>query len=82
MAEELGADIIGYPVMTASGEQVGTLDNITVDTRTGKLKSFLVTPSSECQVDLPTDEEGRLQIPVETFQSRDDYVLVDTAAMS
>ena len=79
MADILAENLSGKSVMGVDGTELGRLYNITMDLPTGKLDSLLVEPTEEgdVQVDFPTDEAGRIQIPVSRVKAVKDYIVVE-----
>ncbi|MFB6132496.1 MAG: PRC-barrel domain-containing protein [Halanaeroarchaeum sp.] len=79
MADILAENLSGKAVMGSDGTELGQLYNITMDVKSGKLHDLLVEPleDSEVQIDFPTDEQGRFQIPVGRVQAVKDYIVVE-----
>lgn len=76
MAGILGSDLIGKPVITADGHDLGTLFQITVDVETGKLVDFVVEPESH-SAEFDVDDAGRYSISAHRVQAMRDYILVE-----
>ena len=79
MADMLAESLSGKAVMGTDGTELGELYNVTMDLETGRLENLLVEPLEEgaVQLDFPTDESGRFQIPVARVQAVKDYIVVD-----
>ncbi|MFP4530523.1 MAG: PRC-barrel domain-containing protein [Halodesulfurarchaeum sp.] len=78
MADMLAETLSGKSVMGADGTELGELYNVTMDLETGRLEHLLVAPLEEgpAQVDFPTDDDGRFEIPVSRVQAVKDYIVV------
>lgn len=74
----LASDIAGYGVMTTDGIELGTLDNVLIDPRTGRLETLRVSPTTAETVPFEHNESGQLLIPADRVEARSDYVLVTT----
>ncbi len=70
-------DLRGKKVMSDEGMYLGTLRNMTVDEKTGKLEDLLVEPSDKIDPRLyHQDEEGYLLFPFESVKSVRDVIVV------
>jgi len=79
MADILAENLSGKAVMGSDGTELGMLYNITVNLKTGALVDLLVEQTEETSavdLDFPTDERGRYQIPVGRVQAVKDYIVV------
>ncbi len=78
---QLGQKLADKNVMDSEGSEIGTLHNISVDPRTGDMKSLLVNPRSSTPTKnrpkFPTNDEGHYQIPVTRVSSVKDYVIIE-----
>ncbi|ERG93793.1 PRC-barrel domain-containing protein [Haloquadratum walsbyi] len=78
---QLGQKLADKSVIDCEGSEIGTLHNISVDPRTGDMKSLLVNPRSPTPTKnrhkFPTNDEGHYQIPVNRVSSVKDYVIID-----
>jgi sporulation protein YlmC with PRC-barrel domain len=74
----LASDIAGDGVMTTDGIELGTIDNVLIDPRTGALESVRVSPSGAGAEGFDRNEDGQLLVPADRVRARSDYVLVDT----
>ncbi|MCK4613554.1 MAG: PRC-barrel domain-containing protein [Thermoplasmata archaeon] len=68
---------IGKPIMSTDGILVGVIDNVVVDTRTGKLEYVLAKVSDQVDPkDYKTDPTGRLVLPFSGIQSVKNVVVM------
>lgn len=74
IARQLG----GKPVITVSGEELGRVDDIIIDDRTGKFISLIVEPiaSTLPRVSYPKDRDGNLMIPYDSVNAVSKVVVV------
>ncbi|AUV83730.1 photosystem reaction center subunit H [Salinigranum rubrum] len=72
----LAENLSGKAVMGSDGAELGTLYNITMDLKTGKLHDLLVEPNLEVSSDYETDDENLLHVPVGDVQAVKDYIVV------
>ncbi|VVB54912.1 PRC-barrel domain protein [uncultured archaeon] len=74
IARQLG----GKPVITVGGEELGRLDDVVIDERTGKFISIVVEPISEAavRVSYPKDKDGNLVIPYDAVNAVSKVVVV------
>lgn len=73
IARQLG----GKPVITVSGEELGRLDDIVIDEKTGKFVSIVVEPVTELpRTPYPKDKDGFLVIPYDAVNAISKIVVV------
>ena len=74
IARQLG----GKPVITVSGEELGRVDDIVIDEKTGQFISMLVEPIETTlpRVSYPKDKEGNLIIPYDSVNAVSKVVVV------
>lgn len=73
IARQLG----GKPVITVSGEELGRLDDIAIDEKTGKFISIIVEPVADLpRVPYPKDKDGFLVIPYDAVNAISKIVVV------
>jgi sporulation protein YlmC with PRC-barrel domain len=73
IARQLG----GKPVITVSGEELGRLDDVVFDEKTGKFISLVVEPISDLpRVSYPKDKDGYLIIPYDSVNAISKIVVV------
>ncbi len=80
MTDILAKNLSGMEVMGADGTELGMLYNVTMDLRTGQLHDIVVEPHDDrgpTTHNFDTDEEGRLEVPVEQVQAVKDYIVVE-----
>ena len=80
MGSLLASEIAGYGVMTTDGIELGTLENVLVDLRTGSLETLCVSPTGTGTGTeaFERNEEGQLLISAHRVRAQSDYVLVET----
>ena len=79
MAEILAENLSGKAVMGSDGRELGMLYNITMDANSGRLENLVVDPEEARRgADFPTDERGRLLVPVANVQAVKDHMIVQT----
>ncbi len=79
MVDILAENLSGKAVMGADGTELGDLYNITMEMKTGGLRSLLVVPNegiSSHSSGFDADEAGRLKIPIGSVQAVKDYIVV------
>ena len=79
MVDILAENLSGKAVMGADGTELGDLYNITMELKTGGLRSLLVVPNegiSAHSSGFEADDAGRLEIPIDTVQAVKDYIVV------
>jgi len=70
-------ELRGKRVMSSEGMFIGTLRNITVNEKTGKLENILVEPSDKIDPRLyHQDEQGYLLFPFESVKSVRDVIIL------
>ena len=68
----------GKTVMTRDGQILGTLTELLVDTRTGRILNLLVAPADDLEVRLfETDAKRRIVLPFTSLQHVKDVVVVE-----
>jgi len=74
IARQLG----GKPVITASGEELGRIDDIMIDEQSGKFISIIVEPITEelPRISYPKDKDGNLVIPYDAVNAISKVVVV------
>jgi len=63
-------------VLLTDGTQLGTLDNITLDTATGELEYLCIDPSSPGIGEFPRMENGQMVVPIDRVEAKEEYLLV------
>ncbi len=72
---EIGRQIGNRRVITTSGEPVGQLYDIEMETN-GKLNSLIVLPDANAKVNLPKDDKGRFVIPYSMVNAIGQYIII------
>lgn len=75
--KRFATDIVKRSVVTTEGELVGYVNNLVVDTDSGKIKTVLVNPSGNFKIaGFQKDSKGRYMIPLSSMRSfKDVFVL-------
>jgi sporulation protein YlmC with PRC-barrel domain len=69
--------------MTDDGEILGILEDLIMDTKTGKIESILVSPADTVETRLfKTDPQGRLILGFTTMRSVRDVIVTEIAEKS
>lgn len=72
-------DIIGMQVVSTTGDMIGKLSNVIVDSDRGQIVSLLVQPDKESMSKtFQRDKDGFYNIPITMLASVEDYVVIDT----
>ena len=61
---------------TVSGERLGHITNVILDSRSGELKTLVISSEGEIPEGYEVDSENMLNIPFETVRSVKDMVMV------
>lgn len=68
----------GRRVVTIEGEELGDIDTVVVDIKSGSIEHLLITPLETVDAKLfKTDTQGRLVLPFSSIKSIKDVVIVD-----
>ena len=70
------SDLRDKQVTTVSGERLGHIANVILDSRSGKLKTLVISSEGEIPEGYEVDSENMLNIPFETVRSVKDMVMV------
>ena len=79
MTDILAQNLIEKGVMRNDGKDMGTLENITVDLKTGKLESIVVKPKEDIDKNDFGDyqfEEGFFLVPVSLVEAVGDNIMI------
>jgi sporulation protein YlmC with PRC-barrel domain len=76
MPEILASALHEKPVLTTDGRELGTVYNLTMEQRTGKLDTLLVDPIGDGFKQFETTDDGYLRIPAAMINSLDDQLMV------
>jgi sporulation protein YlmC with PRC-barrel domain len=78
MTELFASQLKGKTVMTKGGEILGTLEEMLVDTKSGRILHLLVAAADGIEPRLyKTDAKGRLELTFSTMRSVKDVVVVE-----
>jgi len=70
-------DIQDKYVMSSDGKYLGTVDNMVVDTKSGKVLHLLVIPSDEVDIrKFRMDSQDRLVLPFKMVKSIKDVIIM------
>lgn len=73
-------ELKGKTVMTEDGQILGILTDFLVDTKTGRIRSMLVSPAESVETRLfKTDPEGRLILNFRTMKAVRDVIVTQLA---
>jgi sporulation protein YlmC with PRC-barrel domain len=78
------ADIIGKPIVSEeTGKKFGIVDNVNFIAESGELLNLVVDQPTKSLLDLnlKTDEKGRVLIPFSAVKSVGDYVIVSESEL-
>lgn len=70
------SDLRDKQVTTVSGERLGHITNIILDSMSGELKTLVISSDGEIPEGYEVDSENMLNIPFETVRSVKDMVMV------
>lgn len=72
---EIGRQIGNRKVITTSGESIGRLYDIEMETN-GKFNSLIVIPDANTKANLPKDDKGRFVIPYSMVNAIGQYIII------
>ncbi|MBN1389369.1 MAG: PRC-barrel domain-containing protein [Candidatus Thermoplasmatota archaeon] len=71
------SDVQDKYVMSSDGKYLGTVDNLVVDTRSGKVLHLLVIPSEEVDIKkFKMDSKDRMVLPFKNVKSIKDVIIM------
>ena len=70
------SDLRDKQVTTVSGERLGYISNVIIDSTSGKLKTLIIASDGEVPEGYELNSENMLNIPFETVRSVKDMVMV------
>ena len=70
------SDLRDKQVTTVSGERLGYITNVILDSSSGKVKTLVISSDGEVPSGYKIDSENMLNIPFETVRSVKDMVMV------
>jgi sporulation protein YlmC with PRC-barrel domain len=72
------SELRGKTVMTQDGQILGMIENLMINTRSGKIQDVLVIPAEEVESKLyKTDAQGRIILPFTGMKSVKDVVVMN-----
>ena len=75
---KFATELRGKTVMTNDGQILGMIENLIVDTQSGKVMDVLVVPANELETRLyKMDAQGRIILPFQGMQAIKDVVVVN-----
>ena len=86
MTDILAQNLIEKGVMRNDGKDMGTLENITVDLKPGRLESIVVAPKEDIVQsefdDYNRNSEGNFLVPVSLVESVTDNIMISLPTKS
>jgi sporulation protein YlmC with PRC-barrel domain len=76
MAVVLAKQLSNEPVLSADGEELGHVYNLTMDAETGALEYVLVEPPDQPVSGFETTDNGRLRVPACCIDDLSDFLIV------
>ncbi|MDQ2055561.1 PRC-barrel domain-containing protein [Halobellus sp. H-GB7] len=76
MDSALASSVAGCSVMTTDGVELGTVENITVNVKTGNLEHLRLDPDGQQTRGFKRNDEGQLLIPADRIEAKHDYLLI------
>ena len=76
MPEVLASALNDKPVLSTDGREVGTVYNLTIDQRTGKLDTLLVDPNGNGFEEFERTDDGYLRIPAAMINGLSDQLMI------
>ena len=70
------SDLKDKQVTTVSGERLGFISNVILDSTSGELKTLVISSEGEIPEGYQVDSDNMLNIPFETVRSVKDMVMV------
>ena len=70
------SDLKDKQVTTVSGERLGFISNVILDSTSGELKTLVISSEGEIAEGYKVDSDNMLNIPFETVRSVKDMVMV------
>ena len=78
--KRFATELKGKTVMTDDGDILGILEDLIMDTRTGRIESILVSPAETVETRLfKTDPQGRLILAFRTMRAVKDVIVTELA---
>ncbi len=80
MAKIFAKHLSDRKVVTTDGAAIGTLYNITIDLKTGRLVELVVKPDPAANISGYTAEDGFIMLPFECVRAVQDFIAIDKKA--
>ncbi|GAB3668705.1 PRC-barrel domain-containing protein [Halopiger thermotolerans] len=81
MTTVLASTLSGKSVLSTNGEELGTIENVTMNLASGELEQVFVAPATDVPTAaaraFETTDDGTLIVPAECVRDVDDYLLVE-----
>ncbi len=77
MAKILAKNLSNKRVMLTDGSELGIINNVIMESKTGELLYLLVKPNSMIDISKYKTQDNYLLIPFETVRAAKDYAIVD-----
>ncbi|MDL5503146.1 MAG: PRC-barrel domain-containing protein, partial [Candidatus Methanoperedens sp.] len=77
MAKILAKNLTNKRVMLTDGSELGTVNNVVMESKTGELLYLMVKPNSFVDVSKYKNQDNYLLIPFEAVRAAKDYAIVD-----
>jgi sporulation protein YlmC with PRC-barrel domain len=82
MAKVFAKNMANKPVMATDGTEIGILNNIVMDVKTGNLEDLIIKPDIGLDTSKYPMEGQYLKIPFSAVRSVKDYIVVDRVYMT
>lgn len=82
MAKILAKNLTNKRVMLTDGSELGTVNNVVMESKTGELLYLMVKPNNFVDVSKYKNQDNYLLIPFEAVRAAKDYAIVDKKLMS
>jgi sporulation protein YlmC with PRC-barrel domain len=82
MAKILAKNLTNKRVMLTDGSELGTVNNVIMESKTGELLYLMVKPNNIVDVSKYKNQDNYLLIPFGAVRAAKDYAIVDKKLMS
>ncbi|RLM94762.1 photosystem reaction center subunit H [Halobellus sp. Atlit-38R] len=76
MSSVLASSLRGCDVMTTDGTKIGTVESITMNTKTGTLDQLRLAPTDQTPGRFDRVDDGQIVVPAGNIEAKDDYLVV------
>lgn len=80
MRTVLANQLSNVRVVSTDGREVGTLENITIDTATGDLQTIVISSDSQEIFGVEQDSDGDIRLPATLIESMQDHLTIQPPA--